>query len=158
MCSACSFVLCYLNAYLALCLLRPATCLQRSNDYLVLSRSQSQAWQEVVHRERQRRRRLEEAVETIARQHNILESAVNQTASEGHDEDMTDGLQASRSLVATLDDFAASGRSATSLSDDEGEDIFQDCVEEISSSASLNTAQQVESEPRDSDDWPAVTV
>ena len=132
----------------------------------MLAKSQSQAWRTVVQRERQRRRRLEEAVETIARQHNVLEAAVKQTVVDDKaDQDSTDGVL-SRSIVATLDDdFDGRCRSATSISDEESEDIFMDCLEDTEQNAKVTSdvASQASAslEPSvagDGDDWPVVVV
>ena len=146
---------------------------QRSNDFVGLSDSQTQSWISVVQRERQRRRRLEEAVETIARQHNVLEasviskSAAVSTDTAEHDE--TDGGLSTFSLHATLDGSGAHRpNTSNSSDDDQSEDIFVDCVDNISTGnsrdgsvsatnfSSADASTNLEAEEDTPQDWPLV--
>ncbi|XP_065179127.1 oxysterol-binding protein 1-like [Sycon ciliatum] len=149
------------------------TLLKRSNDFVGLSDSQTQSWISVVQRERQRRRRLEEAVETIARQHNVLEasviskSAAVSTDTAEHDE--TDGGLSTFSLHATLDGSGAHRpNTSNSSDDDQSEDIFVDCVDNISTGnsrdgsvsatnfSSADASTNLEAEEDTPQDWPLV--
>ncbi|KAK3927346.1 Oxysterol-binding protein 1 [Frankliniella fusca] len=52
-----------------------ATVINACQDYLLLAQSQGRKWQKMLQHERDQRQRLEEVVETLARQHSHLEQA-----------------------------------------------------------------------------------
>ncbi|XP_035691252.1 oxysterol-binding protein 1-like [Branchiostoma floridae] len=87
-------------------------------DYLDLAQTQGRKWQKTLQYEREQRLRLEETVETLARQHNSLEQQVRAQASQG-------------SLKAAPNDKAAADRKpeSTAGSDDEDGEFF-DAIDE----------------------------
>ncbi|CAH1233262.1 OSBP [Branchiostoma lanceolatum] len=87
-------------------------------DYLDLAQTQGRKWQKTLQYEREQRLRLEETVETLARQHNSLEQQVRAQASQG-------SLKTAPNVKASADGKPES----TAGSDDEDGEFF-DAIDE----------------------------
>ncbi|XP_019623650.1 PREDICTED: oxysterol-binding protein 1-like isoform X1 [Branchiostoma belcheri] len=87
-------------------------------DYLDLAQTQGRKWQKTLQYEREQRLRLEETVETLARQHNSLEQQVRAQASQG-------SLK-----TAPNDKAAADGKPESTAGSDDEDGEFFDAIDE----------------------------
>ncbi|XP_066272526.1 oxysterol-binding protein 1-like isoform X3 [Branchiostoma lanceolatum] len=87
-------------------------------DYLDLAQTQGRKWQKTLQYEREQRLRLEETVETLARQHNSLEQQVRAQASQG-------SLKTAPNVKA-----AADGKPESTAGSDDEDGEFFDAIDE----------------------------